>query len=77
MLLSNQVGCHVPVLKFGFPAAPDDENGETGIGFERHPRAGLVSAIVGRPLEVSGDSAGAQAFLVLSEPGLESQWQFN
>ncbi|MFI9546784.1 hypothetical protein ACIHAR_23160 [Streptomyces sp. NPDC052016] len=52
MLLSDLAGCHVPVLKFSFTAAPDDEHGDVVIPFERHPGAGLGSAIRGRLLDV-------------------------
>jgi hypothetical protein len=47
MLFSDLAGCHVPVLKFSFTAAPDDDHGDAVIPFERHPGAGLGSAIHG------------------------------
>jgi hypothetical protein len=45
--------------------------------FERHPGAVLGSAVLGRLLDRTRDSAGLQAFLMLGEPGLEPLRQFD
>ncbi|MFI1370080.1 hypothetical protein [Streptomyces griseochromogenes] len=77
VLLSDLACCHVPVLKLGFPAAPDGEHGDEAIVFERHPGAGPGSSVLGRRLDDTRDSAGLQAFLMLGEPGLEPLRQFD
>lgn len=71
VLLADLACCHVPVLKLGFPAAPDDEHGDEVIVFERRPGAVLGSAVLGRLLDRTRDSARLQAFLMLgrTRPG--------
>ncbi|WP_329176983.1 hypothetical protein [Streptomyces sp. NBC_01477] len=75
MLPTNLACCHVPALKFRFTAAPDGKHGDAVICFQRHPGADLGAAILRRPLDITGDPARLQAFLVLGEPGVEPLWQ--